>query len=349
MTAAPRLAPAERALLFRLADPLADPPDAALGAPTLGRLLDVADAHGVLPVVWRKLAATVAGADDPALRARHAGIERRRMIATGQAMLLSHHARVLAARLRAAGIAFTLVKGEVFARRLYPAPADRPFTDVDVLVEPADFERANRALEGSGFRPAGVTSAARAATHSEFKWVNEANPSLLVEVHGDLVHYPALRARRGFGYRGLVAAGGGDPQAPAALLLTAIVHAALGHKFHALRLVVDVLQAARALPAEEEAAFLAAAAGAGLGFEAAVALDLVARLFGDRRAAGLAAHLPGGPARRLARVLLTPAAIADAPCADNRASRARRVGFRLVQHVRHALALPPQPSSGVQP
>lgn len=135
----------------------------------------------------------------------------------------------------------------------------------------------------------------------------------------------------------MVAAGGGDPKAPAALLLTAIVHASLGHKFHTLRLVVDVLQGVRALPAGEERAFVAAAAAAGLGFEAAICLDVAARLFDDAPARALAALFPDSVARRLSRRLLTPDAVIDAPYEDNRASRARRLGFRLVQHLDHRL------------
>ncbi len=67
----------------------------------------------------------------------------------------------------------------------------------------------------------------------------------MVEVQGNMVHYPALRRRLSFGYAELKAASPGDEQSAVAMLLIAVVHALGGHKFHRLLFAVDIAQAAR--------------------------------------------------------------------------------------------------------
>lgn len=196
---APRLPAAERRLFVRLADPAAAAADPPRDPAAVLRLVDAAERHGVLPVVWRKLRAGGA-LDDAALATKRDEAERRLMIATGQSLMLSHHAARLSAAFREAGIAFAIVKGEVFARRLYAVASDRPFTDVDLLVAEDQFDAANDILGRSGFRLSQKAVWDKSDAYREYKWLNEQNASLLVEVHGDLVHYPKLRARLSFGY-----------------------------------------------------------------------------------------------------------------------------------------------------
>lgn len=59
------------------------------------------------------------------------------------------------AALRASGIRVLLLKGISYAGGLYADPAERPMTDVDLLVDPAEHARATARLEALGYRHAG--------------------------------------------------------------------------------------------------------------------------------------------------------------------------------------------------
>jgi len=51
-----------------------------------------------------------------------------------------------------AGVPVILLKGAALAKTIYPSIADRPMGDVDLLVYPADRDRARAALEAVGYR-----------------------------------------------------------------------------------------------------------------------------------------------------------------------------------------------------
>jgi hypothetical protein len=72
-----------------------------------------------------------------------------------------HHVRELAldattaevvGALSTAGIRSILIKGLAIAQRLYDDPAERPYDDIDLLVDPRQFAAAEQALEELGFR-----------------------------------------------------------------------------------------------------------------------------------------------------------------------------------------------------
>lgn len=329
------------ALLCQLADPERPPPpilDATQDA-AIRTLTEAAEQHGVYAIVARKLRAT-------RLARRLAGSaadDGRIISAAGQVLLLQHHAVRIMARLSEAKVPAAIVKGPVFARRLYPVASDRPFTDIDVMVDLADIPRANDIIAGAGFELAEKAGRDRSGHYQEFKWYR-AEGAILIELHANLVHYPGLRRRVSFGLPELLLLGDGDPEAPGALLGVAIIHAACGHKFHRLRFLVDILQAARALPPETTAAFVSNVGRIGMTLEAAAALALTSRLFAEPRAIALAEALarnaPRG--RRLAldlsRRLLTPKAVLDAPNRIDVASRIRRHAFRWLQLIPAARA-----------
>jgi hypothetical protein len=56
--------------------------------------------------------------------------------------------------LRAANVRVAPLKGLLYARWLYPWPAERPMADVDLLVQPLQVGAARRALRALGFAPA---------------------------------------------------------------------------------------------------------------------------------------------------------------------------------------------------
>ncbi|RUU53941.1 hypothetical protein EOD04_33490, partial [Mesorhizobium sp. M2C.T.Ca.TU.009.01.2.1] len=233
----PELSPAQEKLLIKLADPEATADwgnDVSAG--DLLALLANAEFHGVLPIVLRKLRER-GDADlpnDAGLRQKLAELRDQMTTATGQSMLLQYHGDRVMKALAAKGVPARIVKGPVFARRLYRQLADRPFTDIDILVDPAGIETANRTIAECGFE----LGSGEALSHAlqEFKWLEKENSSLLIELHGNLVHDTGMRRRLSLGFRELRAIDKGETDTPAALLTIAIVHAAGGHKFHRLQL-----------------------------------------------------------------------------------------------------------------
>jgi hypothetical protein len=332
-SAHPFLGQDEGRLLTWLADPeasLPSLPDAA----ALSRIIIAADRHGVMAMVGRKLAAaaipsgglTAVAAE---LLARHA---HRHMLAVGQAMLLDYHGQRLARRFESEGVAAAIVKGPVFASRLYHDRCDRPFTDVDFLIAPETMARANEIIAGEGFtRP--MKRWDNADRDQEYKWLLDGNSSVLVELHGNLVHYPRLRRRISFGYRecrlAFEAAGDGR----IADLMVAIVHSACGHKFHRLNMLVDVLQAARRLAPGDEAALSQVADRLAARLEVAVTLGVVGELFADERLVGLAGAVSDHWAVRVGRGLIKAETVLSAQAVPGRASHLRRHLFRQFQQL----------------
>jgi hypothetical protein len=226
----------------------------------------------------------------------------------------------------------SVVKGPVFARRLYSVRGDRLYTDIDLLVEDGAMGRAIATMGELGYaREDGLQDGLRRSM--EYKFTHPKHGNVLIELHGDMVHYPMLRRRAAFGRRELLLAGDGDGEAPGALLATAIVHATLGHKLDRLIMLVDVLQAARRLPQADQGRFAETLAGLRLGLECAVCLGLTARLFGDAATAELAGRFRSGPRHRLGKLLVPPRAVIAAQDKSARASWMRRKTFRLLQYL----------------
>lgn len=308
------------AWLLALADPQARNLSALprLQGASLPRLTLAAFAHGVLPVVRRNLRALAAQGDPGALvdgeaPARQiaeaiAAMDRHLVVLSGQSLLLAHHARRVAATLT--GLPAAVIKGMTFGQRLYGQPADRSFTDVDILAAPEAVETISAHLRRLGF----VRAAAKELhDEAEQKWVLPESDLLLVEVQTDLVHSPKQRAVMRFGYTELLAAGAGDPNDATALLAVAAVHGAAGHQFNRLQPAVDVLLGVRGAAGPIDRARLAAV-GRASGTTAALqtAFELVARAFREPEAQALADFLGPTRWRRLRRHLVTPGVVTRA-------------------------------------
>lgn len=327
----PPLSDREQRLLACLADPerRLDPAewrDEALAS----LMLRVARLHGVLPIAWRKLRALNPGFAGP-LQAEMRQAEDMVTLMAGQSLLLRHHGRAIADAFRSENLPAAIVKGPVFAERIYSVPADRPFTDIDLLTSPENLGRANAILASLGFIALTRKIWDKSDSNQEYKWGRDDNPNLLIELHGDLVHYASFRSLLSYSFDQLLLAGDGDPNAPAALLMTAVIHAACGHKFHRLQFAVDILQAARALPDADLPVLERAAARIGAGLELAVSLNLAGRVFDDQRTLQLAERFSSGLASRISKRLVAPATIHNAMSTAGRASHARRKAFRGLQ------------------
>ncbi|WP_136617463.1 MULTISPECIES: nucleotidyltransferase family protein [Mesorhizobium] len=333
----PSLTSAEEKLLLRYADPEAAAVGEDLSAKTLSALLDNAEFHGILPIMLRKLQerGDAQLPPDQGLRDRLEDLRQKATIATGQSMLLQYHGDRIMKGLAADNVPARIVKGPVFARKLYRNAADRPFTDIDILVEPANLARANQVIAACGFELG--SNEAESYELQEFKWLEKENSSLLVELHGDLVHDTGMRRRLSLGFQELRAIDGEATDTPAALLTIAIVHAAGGHKFHRLQLCVDVLQGVRALQSPEaETRLFDAARMTGIELELAVVLNVTGQLFDERRALELAGRIKPDLSIRLARRLITTNTLLNVNSRDKLGSRLRRDAFRWIQRLAKA-------------
>jgi hypothetical protein len=112
-------------------------------------LIEAADAEDLLPVLAHAAAAQPPTAVPPAARdrlARAASVSRARHL-----VMTAELGRVLR-RCRAEGLDVVVLKGPVLAETVYPEPALRPFSDLDLLVRPADRLRMDTLLRGLGHR-----------------------------------------------------------------------------------------------------------------------------------------------------------------------------------------------------
>ena len=95
------------------------------------------------------------------------------------------------------GIRTVLLKGPALARMLYPSPRGRPYSDVDLLVNPATLQQAEQVLSTAGFRRFEPESAVRqtdaavgravgahGAAHGS-AWLRERD-SFVVDLHDSL-------------------------------------------------------------------------------------------------------------------------------------------------------------------
>ncbi|MBN9222309.1 MAG: nucleotidyltransferase family protein [Mesorhizobium sp.] len=333
----PSLTTAEERLLLRYADPEAEAVQNVSSAKSLSALLDNAEFHGILPIMLRKLREHGDShlPKDAGLEARLEDLRQKATIATGQSMLLQYHGDRIMRGMAAENIPARIVKGPVFARKLYRNLSDRPFTDIDILVDPADLARANKVIAACGFELG--SNEAESYQLQEFKWLEKENSSLLVELHGDLVHDTGMRRRLSLGFRELGIIDGDTADTPAALLTIAIVHAAGGHKFHRLQLCVDVLQGVRALRTpDSETRLLDAARMTGIELELAIVLNVTGQLFNEPHALDLAGRIKPDLSIRLAKQLITTNTLLRVNSREKIGSRLRRDAFRWIQRLAKA-------------
>ncbi len=293
--------------LGSLADPCPTsvPPAPALHAAAVAALLEAATFHGVLPSVLRRLKAASewAGSATPEVVT---AAERQLIALAAHSLRLLHHGRRVLGALADAGVPAAIVKGPVFAERLYPDPALRPFSDIDILVTAKALPDTRRILTGLGFRKIEQPERSGLDYHED-QWVPDGTPNVLVEIQDNLVHSPSLSPRTRLELSDLVELGAGDAGEATALLLTAAVHGAVGHQFERLRFAVDLCQAARGAREPVDVPRLAEIAARTQTLLPLVAgLDLAGRLFREPAAIELANQLDRSWGRAVCRSLWTP-------------------------------------------
>ncbi len=291
---------------------------------SLRPLLDLADWHGVLAIVMENLKAlaerapgsSAASAADPA--AWEWGRKQLRLRA-GQSLALRRQAQELTGSLREAGLPVFVLKGSEFADRLYPHPALRPFTDVDLLVPHRAIPEIRQLLAASGYGT--VTEPMKHPTgYGEETWQHPQRTLGLVEIHWNLVNSPRLQRAVSVTYEDLQPDPGHLPPrpSPAALLLIAAVHSVVGHGIDRLQPIGDVVQAVRGAAGGLDEAWLdQALARTGAGRALATALAFAHRIYGEAECLALGQRL--GIQRRAwpGKWLLTRGAVLRAHAASD--------------------------------
>ena len=230
--------------LFHLADPLGPKkpqPRRRLSAAQARELFVQAECHGVLAAALRHFefprdSAEFDAIRDAAFRSHHQAV--------GFSLMLRQHGNALMQAVKAQELPAIVIKGPVFARRLYPDPALRRFTDIDILAAPEAVRRLAELLSAMNFE---LADQAAGPDPQEWKWLHREHRDVMIEVQCNLIHAAALRTALSLRYVDLVPDNDrSEAECPAALLLVATVHAA-GHHFERLVQVVDICQAARNL------------------------------------------------------------------------------------------------------
>ncbi len=89
----------------------------------------------------------------------------------------------------AAGLPILPYKGVLFAEALYGDPALRPMVDLDLLVRPADVDRAGTLMRALGFRRTFADQPRFSPHHAhDVSFTDEHDADLVVEVHYRLYH-----------------------------------------------------------------------------------------------------------------------------------------------------------------
>jgi len=110
---------------------------------------ELAEREKLLPVLWERLGVNRAAVPAPfAERLRQGSVVTEFRMRLAESLLTD-----VVDRLSQAGVRVMLLKGAALARTVYPSFAERPMGDVDILVAPAEAQRAWDILADAGWQP----------------------------------------------------------------------------------------------------------------------------------------------------------------------------------------------------
>lgn len=137
-----------------------------------------------------KLLAQVPEAAQAALRLAYYG-------AVAQHILLSVEMDALLAEFRKLDIEPIVLKGMALSTSLYPSPATRPTSDLDILIRLPQVEVVRQALAARGYRDMGLGQGQHVAfAHHLHVWrESKGGHHIAVEAHWELVHDPGYASR----------------------------------------------------------------------------------------------------------------------------------------------------------
>lgn len=183
----PHLTP-ECRLVFLTAGPAPDAERLVALAGEAGnwaRVVVIAERERAVSTLWRALAP--ARASVPAEAAQH--LHRSSMVTAFRMDYLRERLQATLAALHAADVPVMLLKGAALGASVYPTPRDRPMLDVDLLIRPADAERAQRVVLESGWRERGdpVVVKLLEGHHHLPPFLDVQNTGVRLEVHTSLL------------------------------------------------------------------------------------------------------------------------------------------------------------------
>lgn len=326
-----RHAPLSRAAqswLIEAANPFrtSEAPAQALPPAELANTLRAAELHGVLPQAIRAIALAPSPESEKAI----AAMREKLVHHVGYEMMLSHHGALVIAAFKAAGIRAAMVKGPVFARRLYKPASLRTFTDIDILIDTTSRDRARDVMTAHGFRLHEEEYRA-GQEYFEDKWLLASDNRVSIEVHCNLVHNPRLRKGASFILPDLLDTGAGDGEDATALLLTAALHAAASHQFDRLQHLVDIALAASGAAGPIDVARLAhVSRRCGARSSLHSALVLAGRAFAAHALVELADDLVPSAIDRISAQFVTVGAVLSARSTERTTQSWRRKALRQV-------------------
>lgn len=144
-----------------------------------------------------------------------------------------------------AGIQSITHKGMALIHLVYPDPALRPMTDIDLLIRFTDLPEARLALQTAGFRTPGEVLESEEAFRSFLHFVRE---SVIIDLHWEIAHYTRYEGSVRVDHLGLwrrahpLAVGGahGLTLCPEDMLLHLALHLTLGSEFGRLIWFSDI-------------------------------------------------------------------------------------------------------------
>jgi len=256
-------------------------------------LFEQAEHHGVLGALLGHLSTC---AEVPSVAAAYAaakGRDRRNVIFS---RLLQMEAEALVAS--ASGLPIAVVKGPVFARKIYPRSDLRSYSDIDILAAESAVPQLSQILLDNGFF---LVDSLPGSASREWKWISRSNNAVMVEVQTNLIHTDSMVNHISLGYDLI----GASPEGAAELLLVALVHGA-SHHYDRLQLVVDICQAARNLTeTADEVRLEELVRATGSRLAAVTGLRLAGRVLREHRCLELARALGGTAYAPLMDMLLT--------------------------------------------
>ena len=321
----------ELKLLCLLADPLAEIDDIILTLEfDVDKIISLSKLHEVHSVVLRNLTALEQSSKFEPTQ-EYNTLKEKVKLSTIIAMDLDHHKLKICNAFSNEKINHRVVKGHSFAHDLYPNMSDRPYTDVDIVVSKNDIEKARNIIASLNYKEIKKTFWDNSEKNMEFKYGFERNPHVLIELHTDLVHMRALRKTKQLNYDKLDLAYYSDEKPMVGHFILAIAHAALGHKFHNLKLLLDILQATREL-SKDDIEYLANAIQA-LNFkkEVNVSLALCMELFQDSSIKNKCLAINRSIGMSDASNIIRGIDVLKAPLTNNFVSKWRRRAFRIYQ------------------
>jgi len=235
--------------LTALADPEGElcVPDRIPPRPWWDGLEECGAFHGILPAVRSNLARLAAQRQELDALAKPIlqQLDRPLRLQAAVQLMLRADLKKIQQEAAGCGLPIAAIKGPAAADDLYPSPALRVFTDLDLLVQPQSYEAASDMLREMGYEPIVEHRLRHGEPYGQAAFRRlQAGLDLRVELHQDVVNSPAVRRGVSVGYADLRPGDDGSLSLEAHLIVAA-VHGATSHQFDRLKFLVDVWQIVR--------------------------------------------------------------------------------------------------------